>query len=247
MAIHETGVPGSDKRLRLPLDEIRARFWVQRVKEISGFRTDYALDKAFGGGQKKWKAYTAGQVPNNETVAAVESKFAGTADLLYRGPERMALWPALDTRTTDETLDIIARRSTHVDGDIARLRVEAMENKVTVNCEYYPNEIDTPKHSFFVGGVEHLHDNFLIRGQGICIDLLALKMSYDVVDSIATHLHQILIPYRRRAYKASTEETYFPIFGQQTLEQSKELAEDEHYKMVSIETIGSKGMRIRDK
>ncbi len=233
-----------DMRRRLLLDEIRARFWVQQIMEISGARTAYGLDKEFGGGQKKWSSYLKGRVPNQETVTSVEEKFRGTADLLTRGPIKLALWPALDPRASNELLDRISRYSQRIDGDIARLRIEVASGNLAVIPEYFVHIVD-PNRNPFYGTHGDRGDDFMCAGFGLFVDLLHSNIvSREILDLIGVQLYQLIAPHRNLAYKIANEDEYYYVDGFRAFP-DKELIESEAYWCASVDTLGSKGSRTR--
>lgn len=133
-----------DKRLIYPIDELRVKFWLSQIKQVSGYKTEYALAKAFDGDdgtQAKWKNYTRGGQPNEDVLTKVENKLSGSRDWYICGPDESKLWVALAHDTTIEKLMLIAKVSSGIDRKIAQFRIDALNCEVISREGAYPNII----------------------------------------------------------------------------------------------------------
>lgn len=232
-----------DKRRRLFFDEIRAKYWMKEVSAISGLKTAYSLDKEFGGGQKKWASYARGRVPNVETVAAVMEKFPGTGGLLVSGPADLALWPALDPRTSNELLGIYSRQSKRIDGDIARFRLDASVGKLQVHHSAFVS-IEDPKRNPFSSGTTHPLDDFMSIGFDLYIDLYQLEIvTADILELIGIHLFQLIEPFRNLSFHESLRDEWCAVDSSYNAEERENLIEEWIYRMAAVGTVGLKGRR----
>lgn len=68
------------------------------------------------------------------TIQVLEDAYPSTRDWLERGPNGLALWPALGHSDID-VINAIANQSLRIDGQIASLRLDA---SILVEVEYPP-------------------------------------------------------------------------------------------------------------
>lgn len=244
-------VHSNDQRLRTRLHELRAKVWIDRVITVSGLRTPYQLDKQFGGGQRKWKAYQGGQMPNEMTIQVVEDAYPGTRDWLERGPKGLALWPALGHSDID-VINAIANHSSRVDGQIASLRLEAARDLIKV--EYPPPmrcgadggfQLDLRWPPVWFSEEEMAQDNYIVEQQCVWYELqqeqvLPAALGAEFVDC----LYELLQPYRLNAYRKKFEEFYDEIMDTR-LKFSTAQSDFEKfmYEDARLASIGNKGSR----
>lgn len=129
-----------DKRLIYPIDELRVKFWLSQVKQASGYKTEYALAKAFGGTQAKWKNYVNGGQPNELVLDEVAEKISDSKNWYICGPNGLKLWSSLSSEATIIELGLISEFSQNVDGKIAKFRIDSI-NREICNPDMYPNTI----------------------------------------------------------------------------------------------------------
>lgn len=244
-------VNSNDQRLRTRLHVLRAKVWIDRVITVSGLRTPYQLDKQFGGGQRKWKAYQGGQMPNEMTIQVVEDAYPSTRDWLERGPNGLALWPALGHSDID-VINAIANQSLRVDGQIASLRLDAARNLIEV--EYPPPmrcgadgnfQPDFRWPPVWFDEKEMADDDYMQNQQSVWHEMqleqaLPTVLGEEVVDC----LHELLQPYRLNAYRKKFEEFYDEIMDTRLkFSTSQSDFEKFIYETARMESIGNKGSR----
>lgn len=251
MGEEQLPVHSNDQRLRTRLHVLRAKVWIDRVITVSGLRTPYQLDKQFGGGQRKWKAYQGGQMPNEMTIQVVEDAYPGTRDWLERGPNGLALWPALGHSDID-VINAIANQSLRVDGQIASLRLDAARDLIKV--EYPPPmrcgadgnfQPDLRWPPVWFDKEEMAHDNYIGEQQSVCLELEQEQVLPTVLGDEVRHcLYELLQPYRLNAYRRKFEEFYDEIMDTRLkFSTSQSDFEKFIYETARLESIGNKGSR----
>lgn len=251
MSEEQSPIHSDDQRLRTRLHELRAKVWIDRVMTVSGLETPYQLDKQFGGGQRKWKSYQSGQMPNDITVEAVESTFLGTRDWIERGPEDLALWPALGHRDID-VVNAIANKSSRIDGQIAKLRLDAARDLIEVEYPPPPKldslgqfEPDLRWPPVWFDESEMADDDYMVSKHMLVHDLKQMNiLPAALCDEISAYLHALLQPYRLNAYRKKFEAFYDEIMDTRlTFAAGQDAYEDFLYETARMESIGNKGCR----
>ncbi|CUI02840.1 hypothetical protein BN2497_11611 [Janthinobacterium sp. CG23_2] len=239
-------VRSKDQRIRTRLHALRAKAWIDRVITVSGLHTAYQLDKQFGGGQRKWKAYQSGKMPNEMTIQVVEDAYPSTRDWLERGPNGLALWPALGHSDID-VINAIANQSSSVDGQIAKLRLDAARDLIEVE---YPPPMRNFQPDFrwppvWFDEQEMADDNYMLNQQSVWYEIqleqaLPIALCEEVVDC----LYVLLQPYRLNAYRKKFEEFYDEIMDtRQKFSTGQNDYEEFLYQTARMESIGNKGSR----
>jgi len=244
-------IHADDQRLRTRLQELQAKAWIDHVMTIYKLPTPYQLDKRFGGGQRKWKAYQGGQMPNDLTLQAVDSAFPGTRDWIERGPDGLALWPALGHRDWD-VVAAIANQSSRLDGQIAQLRLDAARDLIEVE---YPPPPKLDAEGNFIPDLRYPpvwydeseieEDDYMVRKHAVIEQLRTINvLPLIFCDEIANYLHELLRPYRMNAYRKKFEAFYDEIMDTRlTYEAAHDSLEESFYEGVRMDSIGNKGRR----
>ena len=247
----QSPVHADDQRLRTRLHELRAKAWISRVMVVSGLKTPYKLNEKFGGGQRKWKGYQNGHMPNAMTVRTVELAFPGTQDWFERGPSDLALWPALGHKNID-VLRTIVKRSSRIDSEIAKLRLDAAMDLIEV--EYPPPPkfdsegkmvLDFRWPPVWFDEEDMAGDDYVVSQQVVLYGLEELDiLSSALCDEIADYLYALLQPYRINAYRTRFEEFYDSIMDTRLTFAAGQKAYEEHlYATACMKNIGNKGRR----
>jgi hypothetical protein len=251
MTEEQSPIHSNDQRLRTRLHELRAKAWIGQVMTVSMLDTPYKLDQKFGGGQRKWKAYQAGQMPNERTVQAVEDAHPGTRDWIERGPDDLALWPALGHRDID-VLNAIANQSSRIDGHIARLRLDAARDLIEV---FYPPPMKLDVEGSFQPDLRWppvWFNESDMDGDAYVIGLQALRLELQqmnilpsaLCDEVANYMYSLLQPYRLNAYRKKFEEFYdFVMDTRFTFAAGQNDHEEMLYQTARMKSIGNKGSR----
>jgi hypothetical protein len=251
MSDAQSPIHAQDQRLRTRLQEIRAKTWIAHVMAVSGLNNPYQLDQCFDGGQGKWKRYQNGKMPNERTVETVEQANPGTRDWLERGPNGLALWPALG-HWDIEVVQAIANRSSKIDGDFAQLRLDAAMNLIEVEFPL-PPKFDADGHYIpdfrwppvWFDEKEMAGDDYVGRQQVILYDLTQMGiLSDEVCGDIAHYFYELLQPYRIRAYRKKFEDFYDAVVDTRlTFSAGRAAEEDARYFLARMESIGNQGSR----